>query len=66
MIKELKTCKRATYHGLPCWYNPINEDIQGVNWISDKLISLLIWFDVNIAMVDEFRLLVEVDNLEKM
>ncbi len=58
--------KNASYHGIPCWYNPINEEVTGKNWLFDKLISVLILIDVYLLRVEEFQLWVEVDKLEKL
>lgn len=58
--------KNASYRGIPCWYNPINEEVKGKNWFYDSLISFLIWFDINVLQVEEFQLWVEVDKLERL
>ncbi len=57
--------KNASYRGIPCWYNPINEEVRGKNWFYDNLISILILVDVYLLQVEEFKLWVEVDKIEK-
>jgi hypothetical protein len=57
--------RNASYRGIPCWYNPINEEVIGKNWMYDKIISFLIFVDVYLLEVEEFKLWVEVDQLEK-
>jgi len=57
--------RNALYRGIPCWYNPINEEIKGKNQLFEYLLRLIVWIDVNIVGIDAFPLWVEVDNLEK-
>ena len=57
--------KNARYRGIPCYWNPINDEIVGKNWLYDLLIDIALWVDINVINVDEFPLWVEVDELEK-
>lgn len=57
--------KNATYRGIPCWYNPVNDQLKGKNKFYELLIRLNIWFDCNIFDVDEFPLWIEVGEREK-
>lgn len=59
------TKRNARYRGIPCYWNPINDEITGRNWFYDLLIDAMMWIDINIFDVDEFPLWVEVDELEK-
>jgi hypothetical protein len=59
------TKKNAKYRGVPCWFNPLNNEIKGKNKLYDILIDILVWFDMNVFIVDEFPIWVEVDELEK-
>lgn len=64
-IEEMNLKRNACYRGIPCWYNPITDEIKGKNWMYDHLISIVIWFDTEILMIEAFPLWVEVDDLEK-
>lgn len=59
------TKRNAKYRGIPCYLNPINNEIIGKNFFYEFLIDIIMWFDINIFMVDEFPIWVEVDELEK-
>ncbi len=53
--------KNATYRGIPCWYNPIDNELKGKNWLFDILISFNIWWDFNVLLLEELPLWIEVD-----
>lgn len=57
--------KSATYRGIPCWYNPINEELKGKNLFFEYLLRIMVWIDVNIVEIDAFPLWIEVDKMEK-
>ena len=59
------TKRKARYRGIPCYWNPVNDEIVGRNWFYDKLIDIMIWIDLVIIDVDEFPLWVEIDEIEK-
>jgi hypothetical protein len=59
------TKRNASYRGIPCWYNPINDEITPKNKFYSILIDIVLWIDVNILMIKEFPIWVEVDELEK-
>lgn len=59
------TKKNASYRGIPCWYNPINDEITGKNWLCRRLIDVIVWIDVNILLVEQFSIWVDVDEIEK-
>ncbi len=54
--------KKAFYRGIPCYFNPDFGIIEGRNWITDRLLSVMIWIDINVFEVDEFPILIEEDN----
>lgn len=56
--------RNATYHRIPCFYNPINDELKGKNKFFDVFVSLFIWIDFNVRMLDELPIWVEVDKLE--
>jgi hypothetical protein len=33
---KLTEMRNATYRGIPCWYNPINEEVRGKNFNFDR------------------------------
>lgn len=57
--------KNATYRGIPCWYNPVLEEVKGKNWFFEILISINIWFDFNVLLIESLPLWVEVDESER-
>jgi len=57
--------RNAKYRGIPCFYNPMNNEIIGKNWFYNLLIDIMLWIDLVIIEVDEFPLWVEVDEIEK-
>lgn len=58
------TKRNATYHGIPCWYNPVTEELSGKTRFFDFLVLVFIWVDARIFQVEEFRIWVEKDELE--
>ena len=64
MIKELNK-RNSSYRGIPCWYNPITDEIKGKNWFYDQLVSIFSWFDLNVLALDAIPLWVDVDELEQ-
>lgn len=56
------TKRNARYRGIPCWYNPFNNELVGKTWLYDKLLQLAVWFDVYVTEVEEFKVWVEVDS----
>ena len=64
MIKELNK-RNSSYRGIPCWYNPITDEIKGKNWFYDQLVSIFSWFDLNVLSLDAIPLWVDVDELEQ-
>ena len=59
------TKRNAKYRAIPCWYNPLTDELKGKNWFYEILLWVVIWIDVNLVEVDEFPLWVEMDELEK-
>lgn len=56
--------RKAKYHGIPCTFDDETGELQGTNWIYDKLIEFNFWLDVNVFMLDEFPLWVEMTDDE--
>lgn len=51
--------KKARYRGIPCFFNPDTYEIMGRTWFYDKLINLLMWIDIEILGVEEFKIWME-------
>jgi hypothetical protein len=58
------TKRNASYRGIPCWFNPINDELKGKNKLYEFLLVIMLWIDINIFEVEEFPIWVEVDELE--
>jgi len=59
------TQKNSSYRGIPCWYNPVNDEIRGKNWFYDLMVSACLWFDEKVLALDSFPIWVDVDELEQ-
>ncbi len=57
--------RNATFHGIPCWYNSVNDELIGKNRFLDFIVGILLWFDLKILLLDAIPMWVEVDELEK-
>ena len=57
--------RNASYRGIPCWYNPVNDELKGKNWFYDFIVSLNIWFDFHVLRMEGLPIWVEVDEMEK-
>ncbi len=57
--------RNANYRGIPCWYNPVTDELKGRNWFYDLLVSCNIWWDINVLCIESLPIWVEVDELEK-
>ena len=55
------TKRNARYWGIPCWYNPFNDELSGKNLIYELLLKIVLWIDVNILEVEEFSIWIDVD-----
>ena len=55
------TKRNASYRGIPCWYNLINDELRGKNWLCEQLLEVMLWIDINIFQVEEFPIWIEVD-----
>lgn len=51
--------KKAYYRKIPAYFNEETLELRGRNKFYDWLISINIWFDVNILRLDGFPILVE-------
>ena len=57
--------KKGTYHGIPCLYNPVTEELGGVNWWTDILVCINIWLDYEVFMLKELPIWIDVDENEQ-
>lgn len=51
--------KKARYRGIPIFFNEENNEVKGRNWLYDLLLSINIWFDVEIVGVEGFPIYIE-------
>lgn len=56
--------RKAKYHSIPCTFDDESGELQGANWIYDKLVEFNFWLDVNVFMLDEFPLWIEMTDDE--
>lgn len=59
------TKRNAYYRRIPCFYNPITDELKGINRFYDWILSITLWFDVNVVQMEEFPIWIEEDELEK-
>ncbi|WP_419788847.1 hypothetical protein HDF19_11990 [Mucilaginibacter sp. E4BP6] len=52
----------AKIYGFKCYFNENTGEIEGVNWIENKLIELFVWIDVTFTSNDAFK----IEILEKL
>lgn len=55
---------KAYYREIPCYFNPLNNQIWGRNDFYEILLQIAIWIDINIVLVDEFPVWIEKDEKE--
>ena len=53
--------RKATYHGVPCWYDSETSRIHGRNLIFHWLVLLNIWLDEKVFCTDGFEIWVDED-----
>lgn len=53
--------KKGKYRGIPIYYDPISHEMMGRNWLSDVLLNINLWFDINVIKVDSFDIWLEED-----
>jgi len=53
--------RKAYYRIIPCYYNPINDELWGRNWFWDFVLGIVLWVDVNILEVEGFSIHIEKD-----
>ena len=54
--------QEARYHKVPCYFNRYTNEIEGKNWFYEILVRFWIWFDLNIALIDEFEIKIKEGN----
>ena len=53
--------RKAYYKSIPCYFNPINNELKGRNIIYDFLLNITLWFEIIFKNLDEFKIIVEKD-----
>lgn len=53
-----KGYKLATYRGVPSYFNLETNDIEGRNWVCDRLILMNLWFDRHIVGVSGIPIMI--------
>lgn len=51
--------KKAFYRGIPCYFDIMTSEIKGRDFITDVLLQIMIWMDVNVFQVDGFPIEIE-------
>jgi hypothetical protein len=52
----------AKIYGFKCYFNEHTGEIEGVNWVENKLIELFVWIDVTFTSNEAFK----IEILEKL
>lgn len=60
-MDNLDGFKKAKYRGIPCYYNEETEELGGRNWFYDILVSINIFLDYEIFLLDELPIWIDVD-----
>lgn len=53
-MEEVKFTHLAKIYGIPCFINIETMDVMGTNWLTDKLIDVLIWFAMEVLEHEGF------------
>ncbi len=53
--------KRAYYRSIPCYFNPLTNEIMGRNWFWDILIDVNLWIDVDLLGLEDLTIWIEED-----
>lgn len=61
MREQREGYRKAYYRQIPAYFNMQTNDIEGRNWLYDKLIDINLWIDIYIVGVDGFPIVVEDD-----
>ena len=54
--------RKAYYRWIPCYYDPMTEELEGRNWFYDFLLDIVLWVDIQVFIVDYFPIYIEDDN----
>lgn len=60
-----KRIRKATYMGIPCWYDMLTDELTGRNRFYDFLLDIALYFSLYVLRKDDIEFWVEVDELEK-
>lgn len=44
MTGRFEPTHRVSFWGVPCYWNAYNNQLIGVNWLCDKMVSAAVWF----------------------
>ncbi len=53
-MEEPKDYKKASYNGIPCYFNVETNDMIARGWLSGIALSVQLWIDVHILNVEGF------------
>lgn len=45
--------RKASYRGVPAWFDLETEELVGINWLCDRLIDLNLWWDIEVLGIEE-------------
>ncbi len=46
----------AKLYGFKCYFNEHTGELEGTNWINNKMIELFVWLDVNLTKNESFAI----------
>lgn len=44
----------AEIYGFRCWFNENTDEVRGINWFNDQMISIMTWLDTKFDINDGF------------
>jgi len=56
--------KRATYRGIPCYYNEEEYDLLDINRFYGTLISIALFIDIEVLKVEGFNIWIETEDYD--
>ena len=46
----------AKIYGFRCYFNEETGEVEGINWLNEKMIQLFIWIDLTFSDNEQFKI----------
>lgn len=46
----------AKIYGFKCYFNEDNGEVEGTNWLNEKMIELFVWIDLTFSDNEQFKI----------